>query len=166
MELTIHPTMERSRWPEWSNAFVPGILTSVTAWDQSRPLQVWSHPHPMEFRHDWLDTEERQAYMEATVEQDIAWQIKVNRVKRGLTQQQLAQAIGSRQSAVARLEDAEYGRASIPTLIKVAHAFDCALIVRLISYSELAALAEDTSEEALFAKPFHMEKRNLEAAND
>jgi len=100
--------------------------------------------------------------MEATVEQDIAWQIKINRVRRGMDQKTLAKAVGTRQSAISRLEDPEYGRASIPTLVKVAHAFGCALQVRLIPYSELARATQDTREDALYAASFEQERHWLE----
>jgi hypothetical protein len=42
----------------------------------------------------WKDKEYREAYMEASVEQAISWQVKVNRQKRGLTKQQLADKAG------------------------------------------------------------------------
>jgi len=115
-------------------------------------------------RQDWLDDDERRAYMEATVEQDIAWQIRINRVKRGMDQKSLAKHLGTGQSAISRLEDPAYGRATIPTLVKVAHAFDCALLVRLIPYSELARITSDTTEDALYAAPFEQEKHLLTGA--
>jgi transcriptional regulator with XRE-family HTH domain len=103
---------------------------------------------------DWLDPEVRQAYMEATVEQDIAWQISINRKARGMTQAQLAAACGTRQSSIARAEDTTYGRHSIAMLVRIANAFDCALRVSLIPYSTLAEEVENTSEEALTVKAF------------
>jgi len=96
--------------------------------------------------------------MEATVEQDIAWQIASNRRARNLSQKDLAELLGTRQSAIARLEDPTYGKHSIQMLIKVAHAFDCALRVGLISYSKLAEEVADTSDEALYAVPFSDER--------
>ena len=96
--------------------------------------------------------------MEATVEQDIAWQISSNRRARNLSQKDLAGLLETRQSAVARLEDPTYGRQSIQVLIKVAHAFDCALRVSLVSYSKLAEEVADTSDEALYTPPFTDER--------
>ena len=109
-------------------------------------------------RKDWLDPEERQAYMEATVEQDIAYQISSNRRSRKLSQRDLAEKLGTRQSAVARLEDPTYGKHSIASLVKVAHALDCALRVTLISYSKLAEEVMDTSDAALYVTPFSHER--------
>lgn len=96
--------------------------------------------------------------MEATVEQDIAWQIASNRRARNLSQEDLAKLLATGQSAVARLEDPTYGRHSIKMLVKVAHAFDCALRIGLISYSKLAEEVTDTSDEALYAPPFADER--------
>lgn len=115
-------------------------------------------PSPISSRRDWLKDDERKAYMEATVEQDIAWQIASNRRARRWSQKELATRLGTRQSAVARLEDSTYGRHSIQALVKVAHAFDCALRVVLVSYSTLAKEAADTSDEALYVAPFADER--------
>ncbi|MDD2865542.1 MAG: helix-turn-helix transcriptional regulator [Methylococcales bacterium] len=111
-------------------------------------------------RVDWLDIEARQAYMEACVEQDIAWQINLNRKKRELTQKQLAEKVGTTQTAIARWEDPCYGRHSIPSLIKISHAFDCALVVRLVPYSKLAELTKDTSKEAFLVASYEQEIEN------
>lgn len=120
------------------------------------------HPLPIAQHKDWLDDEDRKAYMEATVEQDIAWQIASNRRSRKMSQRDLAKAIGTTQSGVARLEDATYGKHSIKTLVKVAHAFECALRVTLISYSKLAVEVSDTSDGALYAAPFSDERYLIE----
>ncbi len=109
-------------------------------------------------RPEWLDSEYRQAYLEASIEQGIAWQIRSNREARNMTQAELASKIGSQQSAVSRMEDPEYGGHSLGTLVKVANAFDCAIEIKFIPYSKLATDAEDLSPEALFARPFSDEK--------
>lgn len=126
--------------PELAHAFQPAMIIG-------QPPAISNHP-------DWLEDEERKAYMEATVEQDIAWQIASNRRARNLSQKELADLLETRQSAVARLEDPTYGRHSIRALIKVAHAFDCALRVSLVSYSRLAEEVANTSDEALYAARF------------
>lgn len=91
----------------------------------------------------------------------MAWQIKVNRQVRGLSQGELAQILGTRQSAVSRLEDPSYGAHSLETLISVAKAFDCALSVRFVPYSELAKQSADLSPEALVVEPFSVEAAEL-----
>jgi len=105
----------------------------------------------------WTDKEYRQGYMEASVEQGIAWQIRANRKAKGWTQEQLALTLETTQSGISRLEDPEYGTHSIDTLLKLANAFDCALSVRFIAYSRLAEESVDLSEANLVAKGFDEE---------
>jgi ribosome-binding protein aMBF1 (putative translation factor) len=105
-------------------------------------------------RPKWQDVEYRQAYAEAAVEQGIAWQVRVNRERRGLTQSELATKIETHQSAVSRIEDPEYGSHSLQQLVKVAHAFDCALIVKFVSYAVLARESECLSPDQLFAPSY------------
>ncbi|HXA48566.1 MAG TPA: helix-turn-helix transcriptional regulator [Burkholderiaceae bacterium] len=92
--------------------------------------------------------------MEASIEQGVAWQIRINRKKRNLSQDDLAELIGTNQSAISRIEDPEYGKHSLDTLVSVANAFDCALSVKFIPYSKLAEDSEDLGADALYAAPF------------
>lgn len=118
--------------------------------------------HPLaQIKESWDDKEMREAYMEATVEQDIAWQIKLNRIKRKLSQRDLAKKINSTQSGIHRFEDPLYGRHSIPTLVRIANAFDCALSVRLIPFSKLAEITRDTTEQAFLVKSYDDEIKEL-----
>jgi transcriptional regulator with XRE-family HTH domain len=107
-------------------------------------------------RH-WQDKELREAYAEAAVEQGIAWQIRLNREMRNLSQKQLAELLGTKQSAISRLEDPDYGSHSIETLLSLSKIFDCALLVKLISYSDLAVDSTKLSEQEQFAVPFSEE---------
>lgn len=111
----------------------------------------------LEKRRKWRKTDYRQAYMESAVQQDIAWQIKINRESRKLSQGELAKRIGSTQSAISRAEDTTYGRHRIETLTKIAKAFDCALQVKFIPYSKLAMESEDLSSFKLYAKSYDEE---------
>lgn len=113
----------------------------------------------------WKDKEYRHGYMVASIEQGVAWQIKVNREVRGLSQGDLASLLGTGQSAISRLEDPTYGAYSIDTLVKIADSFDCALSVRFVPYSELARQSADLSPEALIAEPFTVEAAVLEDDN-
>lgn len=106
---------------------------------------------------DWFDQEYRTFFAEAAVEQDIAWQIKANRQHRKLSQAELATLLETRQSAVSRLEDPEYGQHSIDTLKKVAAVFDCALQVRLISFGKLHEESKDLTMESMVVPSFDEE---------
>ncbi len=108
----------------------------------------------LEKKKKWHIREYRHAYMEAAVEQGVAWQIKINREFRKLTQKQLARDIGSKQPCISRAEDPSYGRHNLDTLTKIAHAFDCALQVKFIPYSQLAKDSNDLSPAALYAKSY------------
>jgi len=50
----------------------------------------------------------------------IAEQIYELRTKAGLSQKQLAKLVGTKQSVISRLEDTDYNRYSLPTLVKIA----------------------------------------------
>lgn len=124
----------------------------------SKPVEV----NPLTRYPAWRDPEYRKAYLTASIEQGLAWQIRANRKARDLSQEELARLLGTQQSAVSRLEDPEYGAHSLDTLISIANVFDCALSVRFIPYSALARESEDLSPEALFAAPFSDEATKLE----
>lgn len=111
----------------------------------------------------WQDREYREAYMEAAVEQGVAWQIRINRSLRKMTQSDLATKIGSTPSGVSRLEDPEYGAHSLETLKQIAKAFDAALSVKFISYGELADDSARLSETDQYAVPYSLE---IESHND
>lgn len=134
-------------WPSQAN-------TSALAYQVLMPFSQATTP-ALQPRRDWMeDLESRQAYMVACVEQDIAWQVRINRERRGWSQTKLAKLIGTKQSAVARIEDPAYGKHSLATLTKIAEAFDCALLLRLVDYTKFADETEGLSEEALFVRSF------------
>lgn len=112
---------------------------------------------PLLSRPQWGDKEYRDAYMQAAVEQGVAWQIKINRQHRHMSQKALAVALGTQQSAVSRLEDPDYGCHSLETLLDVAKVFDCALSVKFVPYSELAIDSENLSEADQYAAPYTSE---------
>jgi len=113
-------------------------------------------------RRSWADRESRQCYAEAAVEQGLAYQIRVNRERREMSQRELGKIVGTRQSAISRMEDPDYGSQSIPKLLKVAHAFDCALLVKLVPFSMLAVEAEHLSEDDLYAAGYDEEVQENE----
>lgn len=108
-------------------------------------------------KKSWRDRESREFYVEAAVEQGLAFQIRVNREKRGWSQKQLARLMGTGQSAISRMEDPNYGAHSLQQLIKLAHVFDCSLIVKLAGFSKLARESRSLTERHLFAPSYAME---------
>ena len=63
---------------------------------------------------------------------EIAMEIFNLRQKAGLTQNQLADKIGTTQSVISRLEDADYRGHSLEMLRRIAEALNCRLEVHII----------------------------------
>jgi ribosome-binding protein aMBF1 (putative translation factor) len=77
------------------------------------------------------DPKLRKMIEEATINAHVARLIYQARTRARLTQAQLAHLIGTTQSVVARLEDAEYRGHSLTMLQRVAEALDRRLEIRL-----------------------------------
>ena len=86
----------------------------------------------VEYRSQRLreDPDLARAYEEEQLERELGRQILRLRLARGLTQAQLADALGTKQPAVARLESGSY-RPSLATLVKISQVLDARLEVRL-----------------------------------
>ncbi|MBI2334489.1 XRE family transcriptional regulator [Candidatus Daviesbacteria bacterium] len=63
---------------------------------------------------------------------DIAFQIYDLRKKAGLTQTDLAKLVGTRQSNIARIEDADYTGYTLKTLEKVTKALKAKLEIKIV----------------------------------
>ena len=82
----------------------------------------------------WLkDPEVRKEYDDLKAEFQLAEEIIKARAKAKITQAELARRIGTKSTAISRLESPNYGKASISMLKKVAHALGCELQIRLVS---------------------------------
>jgi transcriptional regulator with XRE-family HTH domain len=100
----------------------------------------------------------RDGYLRSKIRGMIAYQIQALREKTGLNQTDFAKKVGKTQSVISRLEDPEYGRVTIQTLLDMACALDVALVVKFASYPDflfqtrdasMAALQPDTIQESL-----------------
>ena len=103
------------------------------------------------------DKEYRQEYLVAKITTAIAYQIEALRNQHGWTQTELADKINSTQSVISRLEDPDYGRANITTLFDLAGAFDVALLIKFVPYSQFIQEYRDVSQEGLSAASFSEE---------
>ncbi len=74
----------------------------------------------------------RQAIEKEREKLEIAQQIYDLRMQAGLTQKQLADKVGTTQSVISRLEDADYGRQSFGMLQRIARAMHCRVEVHLV----------------------------------
>ena len=72
----------------------------------------------------FADAKRRLLFFQRTTQDEVAMQIRDWRKRRGLTQAEFAKRAGMKQSAVSRLEQAEYAAWSFPTLMKIASVLD------------------------------------------
>ena len=96
----------------------------------------------------------RHAFVAEHLRTGVAYQIRALREKRGWSQAELGRRTGKPQSVISRLEDPDYGRLSLKTLLEVAAAFDVALLVQFAAFSELLKRFSDLSPEALAVPDF------------
>lgn len=109
---------------------------------------IWKHLKDRVFR---------QSYVEEHVRAGVAHQIKSMREVRGWSQAQLAEKCGKSQSNIARIEDPDYGKFSVQTLLEIAHSFDVWLSLEFVSFSSGLARTADRSAQALNALSFDEE---------
>ena len=96
----------------------------------------------------------RTAAAKANLGSRIAIQIRLLREAAGMSQAQLAKKIGTRQSAIARIEDPTYGKQSLALLERIAKEFDVAAWVELVSFSTYLRRTSDLSPKALTPKAY------------
>ncbi len=82
------------------------------------------------------DPELQRYYEEEKLKDQIARQIRELRMEANLSQADLAELLHTSQSAVARLEDADYEGNSVEKLQQVAEALKCRLEIRFIREKE------------------------------
>jgi ribosome-binding protein aMBF1 (putative translation factor) len=82
------------------------------------------------------DPEFEELIAEETINAQVARMIYEARTKAGLSQQQLADLIGTKQPVIARLEDADYEGHSLTMLQRIAAALNQKSEIRLLSAEE------------------------------
>jgi ribosome-binding protein aMBF1 (putative translation factor) len=83
-------------------------------------------------REKWLsDYGVKKEYDALNTEFQIATEIIKARTKASMTQAELAGKMGTKPTAISRLESLNYGKVSISTLKKIAQALNCDLQIRL-----------------------------------
>jgi transcriptional regulator with XRE-family HTH domain len=85
------------------------------------------------------DREFRNQFFRAEREIDIPAQIKTLRKLRGLKQEELAERVGTKQSAISRLERSQDAKFELETLVKLAEALDARLSVLIEPYETVVA---------------------------
>lgn len=100
----------------------------------------------------------RDSYVAEHVRTGIAYQVRAMREARGWAQKKLAEILGKPQSVVSRLEDPDYGKLSVQSLLEIASAFDVALLVQFVSYPEFLRRTRDVSASVLNAESFNVDQ--------
>lgn len=99
----------------------------------------------------------RDSYVRTNIAMGVPFQIRAMRKQRGWTQKELAQRAGKKQSWISAIEcDDRYGY-SITTLTELASAFDVAIMVRFVPFSELVEAYADVSQAGLRVPSFEDE---------
>jgi transcriptional regulator with XRE-family HTH domain len=96
----------------------------------SEQIREWLRGSTHSERHEWM--------ADVTC-RHIAEQIKGLRLRDGLTQEQLADALGTKQPVISLWESGTYQGYSVEGLTKIANFFDVALIIRFVGWDELIA---------------------------
>lgn len=91
----------------------------------------------------------RDALVYEHIRQGVAFQINATREQRGWSQRELGEMAGMPQEQVSRFESAEYGGYTLRSLLKLASAFDSALIVRFVPFGELLDWTEQLGHVSL-----------------
>jgi transcriptional regulator with XRE-family HTH domain len=105
--------------------------------------------------------EYRDAWVDESVKTVVPYQIQAMRNQRGWSQTLLGEKAGMLPNAVSRLESIDYGNLSVNTLLRIAHGFDCGLLVKFVPFSRLVREFEDVSPSALEVDNFDDNYGNL-----
>src|SRR6266498_3968386 len=91
------------------------------------------------------DKNYRNSYVAETLKTALASQIAALRAKEQWTQADLARKVGTTQNVISRLEDPDYGKFSLRTLLDLAAAFDVALLAKFVSLERFVNEFDDVS---------------------
>ena len=83
------------------------------------------------------DTKREEVYEDEVINAEIARKIYELRTKAGLTQEELADRVGTAKSAICRLEDADYEGHSLSMLKRIAEALDKRIEIRFLPAKRL-----------------------------
>lgn len=121
---------------------------------ESKSEILWKQLDNPEFRKQFID---------AHVDEGIAFQIRSLRNKRKKTQPEFSLEMGVKQSLLSTWENPNYGKYTIRTLKKIAQAFDVGLLVRFVPFSTLIEWTINQTPESI-APPSFQEEQALDNA--
>ncbi len=105
-------------------------------------------------RENFHDEDARYAYVEAFMNASVAAQIKGIRETEQMSQQDLADKIGTKQSGISRLEKANYHSWKVETLSKIARAFGLRLRISFEEFGTLVPEIENFKQANIQKRPF------------
>ena len=100
------------------------------------------------------DREYRESYAQDFLNTTIATQLRVIREQRDLTQAELAEAVGTKQTAISRIENVDNTARNIGTLMEIAFRLDCRLKVSFETFGSLIEESLQFSRENLHRPTF------------
>jgi hypothetical protein len=102
--------------------------------------------------HNFRERDYRHAYVAAQLRGFLSDQLRALRGE--MSQKAFGALLGKPQSVVSRLEDQDYGRLSLQTLLDVAERLDIAIIVRFVDFGMFLEGTKDQSVQGLVPAPY------------
>lgn len=90
----------------------------------------------------------RRKFFRSETQDDVAQQLRALRAKRQMRQADLAKQCKMKQSAISRVEQANYSRWSFPTLLRIADALDARVKITLQPAEDVIKIYEDMERQA------------------
>jgi transcriptional regulator with XRE-family HTH domain len=106
--------------------------------------------------------EHREAFVASQINVGLPFQIRALRKQRKLNQKQLAELAGMLQPRISAMEQPGGGQVNLETLKRLAAAFDVALLVKFVPFSELVRFSDDFSPDDFAIASFPAEIDQLE----
>ena len=134
---------------------------------QSCTRSIWTQKSLL--RRLARNPESRAKFVESQISNGIASQIRALRNREKWSQPKLAEKIGTTQNQIYRLEKATTTKPTISSLRRIAAAFDVALVVRFVPFSQMIAWVSGTpftdpglSTASLYVPSFRQEYETVE----